>query len=51
MIETINEDSLFCDYYSQWVRVYKEGAIRDVTMVKYRLTQSWLERLIPDLKV
>lgn len=51
MIETINENSLFCDYYSQWVRVYKEGAIRDVTMVKYRLTQSWLERLIPDLKV
>lgn len=51
MIERINENSLFCDYYSQWVRVYKEGAIRDVTMVKYRLTQSWLERLIPDLKV
>lgn len=51
MIEAINENSLFCDYYSQWVRVYKEGAIRDVTMGKYRLTQSWLERLIPDLKV
>lgn len=51
MTEAINENSLFCDYYSQWVRVYKEGAIRDVTMGKYRLTQSWLERLIPDLKV
>ena len=38
----INEESHFCDYYSQWISVYKEGAIREVTMGKYRLTQSWL---------
>lgn len=44
-------NTLFCDYYSQWVKVYKEGAIREVTMDKYRLTQSWLERLIPDLRL
>ncbi|WP_238552273.1 site-specific integrase [Bifidobacterium cuniculi] len=31
------------------MKTYKEGAIRDVTMGKYRLTQSWLERLVPDL--
>lgn len=47
----INEESLFCDYYSQWISVYKEGAIREVTMGKYRLTQSWLAKLIPDLKI
>ena len=47
----ITEESLFCDYYSQWVSVYKEGAIREVTMGKYRLTQSWLVRLIPNLKI
>lgn len=46
MLIAITEDSLFCDYYSQWVSVYKEGAIREVTMGKYRLTQSWLARLI-----
>ena len=51
MLITITEDSLFCDYYSQWVSVYKEGAIREVTMGKYRLTQSWLSRLIPNLKI
>lgn len=51
MLITITEDSLFCDYYSQWVSVYKEGAIREVTMGKYRLTQSWLARLIPNLKI
>lgn len=51
MIETIDKESLFYDYYAQWVRVYKEGAIREVTMGKYRLTQSWLAKLAPDLKV
>ena len=51
MFIAITEDSLFCDYYSQWVSVYKEGAIREVTMGKYRLTQSWLAKLIPNLKI
>lgn len=51
MFESLNENTLFCDYYAQWVHVYKEGAIREVTMGKYRLTQSWLNELIPTLKV
>ena len=51
MLIAITKDSLFCDYYSQWVSVYKEGAIREVTMGKYRLTQSWLGRLVPNLRI
>lgn len=51
MNNSITEESLFCDYYDQWVSIYKEGAIREVTMKKYRLTQSWLTRLVPNLKV
>lgn len=51
MQETITSESLFCDYYTQWVKTYKEGAIRDVTMGKYRLAQSWLGKLIPKLKL
>lgn len=51
MTTTITEESLFCDYYSQWISVYKEGAIREVTMGKYRLTQSWLSKLVPKLKM
>lgn len=27
-----NAETLFCDYYEQWISVYKEGAIREVTM-------------------
>lgn len=46
---SINGETLFCEYYTQWVSVYKEGAIRDVTMKKYRLTQAWLSKLAPDL--
>jgi integrase len=42
---------LFCDYYKEWMRVYKEGAIRKVTMDKYYLTLSWLKKLIPNLKI
>ncbi|WP_251421348.1 site-specific integrase [Veillonella agrestimuris] len=42
---------LFCDYYESWIRLYKEGAIRDVTMNKYRCTLHWLRKLIPDVKL
>ncbi|PWG65351.1 site-specific integrase [Bifidobacterium callitrichidarum] len=46
-----SQEPLFCDYYEQWVSVYKEGAIREVTMKKYRLTQAWLRKLAPSLKL
>lgn len=40
---------LFSQYYARWIKVYKEGAIRSVTMQKYNMTQHWLEKLAPDL--
>lgn len=51
MTEAINGDTLFYEYYARWVSVYKAGAIRDVTMKKYELTQSWLRRLAPSLRL
>lgn len=42
---------LFCDYYKQWISVYKEGAIRPVTMNKYNMAHQWLVRLIPELVI
>jgi integrase len=45
------ETDRFCDYYRQWIAMYKDGAIRDVTMGKYLLAHRWLERLVPELKV
>jgi integrase len=40
---------LFCDYYEQWIKIYKEGAIREVTMSKYMATLHWLQKLVPTL--
>lgn len=51
MLDKITGTDLFKDYYSQWVHVYKEGAIRDVTLRKYKMAYAWLNRLVPDLKV
>ena len=42
---------LFCDYYKQWINVYKEGAIRPVTMSKYNMAHQWLLKLAPDLSI
>lgn len=47
----INKDDLFCDYYEKWIKIYKEGAIRKVTLDKYKMTLRWLRKLIPDLKI
>lgn len=51
MLYDMNEMSLFCDYYKQWVEVYKKDAIREATMSKYKMTQKWVERLVPNLKI
>jgi DNA integration/recombination/inversion protein len=42
---------LFHEYYNRWIHIYKEGAIRNVTMDKYKMTQLWLKRLIPTLEI
>ena len=34
MRSEITENELFYRYYAQWIRVYKEGAVRKVTMDK-----------------
>lgn len=49
MLNELTPNDTFCDYYQQWVAMYKEGAVRDVTLSKYRLTCAWLQRLIPSL--
>ncbi|MCQ2011303.1 site-specific integrase [Sporolactobacillus sp. STSJ-5] len=51
MLNQTKRTELFRDYYAQWITVYKEGAIRKVTMAKYLMTQSWLEKLVPNLMI
>ena len=50
-MEKINADNRFYDYYYKWVYTYKDGAVRDVTMSKYKMTIKWLEKLVPNLKL
>ena len=51
MLNDINKETLFCEYYKQWIDIYKKGAIREATMAKYLMSLKWLERLVPDLKI
>lgn len=51
MVKAEEGSELFCKYYKRWIRMYKEGAIREVTMKKYEITLVWLQRLVPDLRL
>lgn len=51
MQNDMDKTQFFCEYYKQWIEIYKRGAIREATMAKYLMTQKWLEKLIPELKV
>lgn len=51
MLKDMNGETPFYEYYRQWVDVYKKGAIREATMSKYLMTQKWVEKLAPELKL
>jgi len=51
MLNELSKDDLFYIYYKDWITIYKEGAVRPVTLNKYKLALSWIERLAPDLKL
>lgn len=50
-MNTNDVNELFCNYYDRWIQVYKEGAIRNSTMQKYRLTAKWLKIIAPKIKI
>lgn len=51
MEHELTAQTLFVDYYSHWVAVYKEGAVRKVTLGKYKLAEQWLRNTVPTLEV
>lgn len=51
MLSNATETNFFHEYYALWIGVYKEGAVRKVTMDKYRMTLAWLRRLAPGLRL
>lgn len=50
-MNTYNENELFYKYYERWIRVYKDGAVRNATMKKYLLTLAWIKKLVPKIKL
>ena len=51
MSKQITKSDLFSGYYARWIKIYKEGAIRDVTLKKYEMTLAWLKKLAPELRL
>lgn len=51
MLDGFNPNDLFSDYYEQWIKVYKEGAIRNVTLNKYYMSLTWIKKLAPTLQI
>lgn len=50
-MKEIKKTELFSVYYRQWVSLYKENAVRDVTLKKYEMALQWIEKLIPKIRV
>jgi len=42
---------LFINYYENWIKTFKEGALRPITIRKYYMALEWLKRLAPKLRV
>ncbi|EOH73428.1 site-specific integrase [Enterococcus malodoratus] len=42
---------LFHEYFEEWVALYKEGAVRPLTLRKYEIAQQYLVELTPNLKL
>ncbi|MFW7387481.1 site-specific integrase [Vagococcus fluvialis] len=42
---------LFHEYFSEWIDLYKVGAVRDVTLAKYKMTLQHLIKIAPDLEL
>ena len=41
----------FHEYFSEWIGLYKEGAVRTITLDKYYMSSPWLKQLAPQLKL
>lgn len=47
----MDKTSKLHEYYEEWIKIYKEGAIRNVTLQKYMNSLVWIKRLVPDVSL
>ncbi len=44
-------NELFSDYFVDWIKLYKEGSVRPITLNKYWVAHMWLCDIVPDLHI
>lgn len=44
-------NQLFSDYFEEWIELYKVGAVRPITLQKYRKSHEQIIKLAPELKM
>ncbi|USS87485.1 site-specific integrase [Fructilactobacillus hinvesii] len=45
------KEQLFWEYFNDWIDDYKDGAVREVTLAKYRISAKHLRHILPDTEV
>lgn len=50
-MKSIDENTTFLEYFKLWIKLYKVGAVREVTLKKYRETYHFIENNISNLKL
>ncbi|MDD6351200.1 MAG: site-specific integrase [Lachnospiraceae bacterium] len=51
MIKEFRSEDYLKDYFENWISVYKEGAIREVTLAKYLMSLHWIQSIVPELRL
>lgn len=51
MQQNTAETLYFHEYFSDWIKIYKQGAVRQATFQKYQLTLKRLVELAPNLRI
>lgn len=51
MLENITENTLFHIYFEKWIKLFKEGAVREVTLKKYLNNLKQVRDLVPSLQL
>lgn len=47
----MKSNTLFTKYFLEWIHMYKEGSVRDITLDKYYLTHRELEKRWPTIRM
>lgn len=47
----MGKEITFWEYFDKWVKTYKKGSVREITLKKYDMTLKSLKKIAPNLKI